>query len=224
MMKRIYGYKNYKSINLSLFRIGQFGRIVFQIRLTIPSKDNLDRFYFYELEDSEKMTNMYFDLWWSLFIKMKSSEDNWSYIVNESNHYQFIQAMKTVRRLIIDESDLFLSNKKGEIKRNSKYQSLVITNNANQTLEIDYIVQSDGVHYEPGIRFSVQNHDEDLFVPLGLFLNMVYAVESINPYVLGGCMIGNTNIYNLEDGSIIRKPTQQVIDGSILSFLGATKR
>ena len=216
-MKRLYRLMSYKSINLNVFRIDAISTITLNVRLTRTTKDGFDKFFYYETE-SKDGGSIYIDLNWSMIIRKRDQDGNY-YMITDRNHYQTLQAFKTVKNWLINDQDVFISNKKGEINKNRKYQSIKIANPMGQSIELDPCIKNK----EPFIALSI-NDSEDVLVPIGVYLNMCYALESVNPYVVGTNMLMGLNTYNLEDGKVFDKPVQSPCPDGILAYLGASKR
>ena len=216
-MKRLYSLMSYKSVNLSIFRIDAISSITLTVRLTRTNKDGFDKFFYYESE-SKDGNSIYIDLNWSIIIRKRDDAGNY-YMICDRNHYQTLQAFKTVKNWLVNDQNVFISNKKGEINKNRKYQSIKIANHISQSIELDPCINNK----EPFIGLSI-NDSEDILIPIGVYLNMCYALESVNPYVVGTTLLMGINTYNLEEGKVFDKPVQSPCPDGILAYLGATRR
>lgn len=234
---QLYSIKKVKSVAVTLFWISRR----MNITLSVPLYRNLrndkeDRFFYSDFQSYTNGLRMRIDLDWWIYIRSRIDGNiNTEYRLCSTNHYQFIQALLTMRSWITtppNDHELFYYDKDGKVQCDKDFEGVTVMNTFGDKFTMIPTIQEDDSGREMGILIIINDiMDLSVFVTLDKFMNFVFMMETLNPYSMAMELVNFANIrtndkQDLEDTESITS-SGQVIHTAKQSFFtmsGAKER
>ena len=186
---QLYQLTKYESISTDLFWLDKSSKLVLYTKFNKQMMRNglQEQRFFYGEYYNAGMLKAFMHLNWSLIIsgiKADYAPNRSSFSITDSDMYQFIQAINTMKKWLTEEigENLFYKDKNGIIKCNNTLGVIKITNVYDQHLEMSPVVRYYGMaEAVPGVEIFLNNDIDGIFMHSMRFLNFCRFMETFNP-------------------------------------------